>query len=55
MKDKELLENWEKLSRDIRIELFAELEKNFVRGFDDFNGSWTIDIDTYTDIKKRFL
>ena len=55
-KNKEhILDQWDKLSRDIRIELFAELEKKFVRGFDDFSNCWTIDIDTYTNIKKEFL
>jgi hypothetical protein len=54
-KEIDVLKEWDKLSRDIRIELFSELEKVFVRGFDDFRNCWCIDIDEYMEIKKRFL
>jgi len=55
MNNEQLLQNWEKLSRDIRIELFAEIEKHFIKGFDDFSKCWCIDMDQYIELKKEFL
>jgi len=51
----EYLKTMDNLSKGIRIELFNELEKSFSIGFDDFSNCWTIDIEKYNEIKKRYL
>jgi len=52
---KDYIKTMDNLSKGIRIELFNELEKNFCKGFDDFSNCWTIDIEKYNEIKKRYL